>query len=164
MKGPHSSDQSAAGPSSSRRAAEAPRRAPMSLAELLGQSAMLSARTAHISLAEWQRAVGARLAQKTLPERLSDGVLTVRVPSSTWAQELSLLSHVVLERLQAAGHAVQRMRFQVHAETGQPERPLIAVRRAELSPSLAASLARIDDPELRHVIEEAAAYSLSRKP
>jgi hypothetical protein len=136
----------------------------MSLAELLGQSVMLNARTAHISLGEWQRAVGGRLAQKTLPERLSDGVLTVRVPSSTWAQELSLLSHVVLERLQTAGHAVQRMRFQVHAQSGPPERPVTPVHRAELSPSLQASLARVDDPELRHVMAEAAAYSLSRKP
>jgi len=37
----------------------------------------------------------------------SDGVLTVRVPSSTWAQELSLLSDVVLERLRAATETLE---------------------------------------------------------
>src|SRR6188474_2353318 len=88
---------------------------PSTLAELLASSSMLGARTANISLADWQRAVGPRLAKKTLPERLAEGVLTVRVPSSTWAQELSFLSDMVVERLRAAGHAVQRMRFQVHA-------------------------------------------------
>jgi hypothetical protein len=154
MKEPHRSGNQA----------ETGRRAPMSLAELLGKSAMLSARTAHIGLAEWQRAVGTRLAQKTLPERLSDGVLVVRVPSSTWAQELSLLSHVVLERLQTAGHAVQRMRFQVHAESSPRELPVTHVRRAKLPPALAASLERVDDAELRRAIAEAAAYCLSRKP
>jgi hypothetical protein len=139
-------------------------RKPSTLADLLASSALLGARTAHISLAEWQRAVGARLAQKTLPERLSDGLLTVRVPSSAWAQELSLLSDVVAERLRAAGHGVQRMRFQVHASPQTPERPLTTVRRAELPARLKESIEQVDDPELRRAIAEAAAYSLARQP
>lgn len=124
---------------------------------------MLGARTAHISLADWQRAVGPRLAQKTLPERLSDGVLTVRVPSSTWAQELSFLSDVVAERLRAAGHAVQRMRFQVHASALPAERPLTTVRRAEIPAQLRESIEQVADPDLRRAIAEAAAYSLARQ-
>ena len=139
-------------------------RKPSTLADLLASSSMLGARTAHISLAEWQRAVGARLAQKTLPERLSDGLLTVRVPSSAWAQELSLLSDVVAERLRAAGHGVQRMRFQVHASSQAPERPLTTVRRAELPARLRESIEQVEDPELRRAIAEAAAYSLARQP
>jgi hypothetical protein len=135
----------------------------MSVADLLWQSSLLSAQTANIGLGAWRRAVGVRLAQKTLPERLEDGVLTVRVPSSTWAQELSLLSHVVLERLQAAGHGVQRMRFRVHASTTPPERPTAAPARVELPESLQRSLDRVDDPDLRRTIAEAAAYSLGRK-
>jgi hypothetical protein len=90
--------------------------------------------------------------------------LTVRVPSATWAQELSLLSGVVLERLQAAGHNVTRMRFQVHATRSAPERPVTVVRRAPLPPSLRDSLEQIEDPELRRSIAEAAAYALGRKP
>src|SRR5262245_52665987 len=129
---------------------------PSSLAELLANSAMLGARMAHISFADWQRAVGPRLAKKAFPERLSDGVLTVRVPSSTWAQELSLLSSVVLERLQGNGHAVQRMRFQVHAAQRQPAAsPVSRVARAELPAQLRATLDRIDDPELRRTIADA---------
>jgi hypothetical protein len=124
---------------------------------------MLSARSANISLADWQRAVGERLARKAHPDRLSDGVLTVRVPSSTWAQELSLLSEVVLERLGAAGHRVQKLRFQVSAGHVAPDPPVIRVRRVALPPQLAETLARLDDPELREAIAEAASLSLARK-
>ncbi|MEY4545184.1 MAG: hypothetical protein RL685_1379 [Pseudomonadota bacterium] len=138
-------------------------RQPTTLADLLASSAMLGAKTAHISLADWQRAVGARLAQKAFPERLLDGTLTVRVPSSTWAQELSLLSSVVIERLQAAGHGVARMRFQVHATRSAPERPVTTIRRAPIPPLLEQTLEQIEDPELRHAIAEAAAYGLGRK-
>lgn len=138
-------------------------RRPTTLADLLTSSALLGAKTAHISLADWQRAVGARLAQKAFPERIAEGVLTVRVPSATWAQELSLLSSVVLERLQAAGHHVTRMRFQVHAMPAAPERPIAVVRRAPLPAVLQQSLEQIEDPELRRAIAEAAAYGLGRK-
>lgn len=137
---------------------------PSTLAELLASSAMLGARTAHISLADWQRAVGARLAQKTLPERLSEGLLTVRVPSSAWAQELSLLSDIVAERLRTAGHAVQRLRFQVHATSQSADVALTTVRRAELPARLRESLEQVEDPDLRRAIAEAAAYSLARQP
>ncbi len=123
---------------------------------------MLSARSANITLADWQRAVGDRLALKTHPERIADGVLTVRVPSSTWAQELSLLSEVVLQRLGAAGHRVQKLRFQVGTGRITPDAPITIVRRVPLPASLAATLARIDDPELRDAIAEAASLSLAR--
>jgi hypothetical protein len=140
-----------------------PARGPKSLAELLAGSPMLSARTAQISLLDWQRSVGERLAIKTFPERIVDGVLTVRVPSSTWAQELSLLSQVVLERLQAAGHRIQRLRFHVSPTPPQPDVPVTRVRRVALPNRLQQSIARLADPDLRDAIAEAAAYSLARK-
>jgi predicted nucleic acid-binding Zn ribbon protein len=135
---------------------------PTSLAALLSASATLSARTAHIGLVEWQRAVGQRLAQKTQPERLLEGTLTVRVPSSTWAQELSMLSETVLERLKAAGHNVQRLRFNVSAGFARPDLPVMTVQRAALPAGLRESISRVEDPELRQAISEAAAYSLGR--
>jgi|SRR5688572_402909 len=141
-----------------------PTRRPLSLADLLSGSSLLSAHSAHITLADWRRAVGDRLAQKTHPERVSDGVLTVRVPSSTWAQELSLLSEVVLQRLAAAGHRLQKLRFHVAGSAAPVEPPLTVVRRAALPAALADSIARITDPELRAAIAEAASLSLARKP
>jgi len=137
---------------------------PSSVAQLLSGSPMLSARFAHIGLADWQRAVGERLAQKTYPERMQEGLLTVRVPSSTWAQELSLLSDVVLERLRAAGHRVQKLRFHVAAGKSPLEPPVTVVRRTALPGALAATLARVDDPELRAAIADAASLNLARKP
>src|SRR5690606_39709272 len=103
-----------------------------------------------------------RLAQKTHPERIVDGVLTVRVPSSTWAQELSLLSEVVLERLAVAGHHLQKLRFHVGGGRPVPEAPLTLVRRAALPAALATSLARVEDPEFRQAIAEAACLSSAR--
>jgi Dna[CI] antecedent, DciA len=145
---------------------QAPQRAratgPSSVAQLLSNSPMLSARFAHIALADWRRAVGDRLAQKTYPERMQDGVLTVHVPSSTWAQELSLLSDVVLEKLRSKGHRVQKLRFHVAAPKEPLQAPVTIVRRAALPTPLAASLARVEDPELRAAIADAASFSLAR--
>lgn len=149
--------------SDNRRDPGAPRLAPSSVAQLLSSSPILSARFAHIGLADWKRAVGERLAQKTYPERMQDGVLTVRVPSSTWAQELSLLSDVVLERLRSAGHRVQKLRFHVAAGKNPLEPPIQVVRRVALPSPLAESLARVEDPELRAAIADAASLNLARE-
>jgi predicted nucleic acid-binding Zn ribbon protein len=138
-------------------------RGPSTVASVFSESPILSAHSAHITLADWQRAVGERLAQKTHPERVNDGVLTVRVPSSTWAQELSFLSEAVLERLGAAGHRIQKLRFHVAGTKAPIEAKVTIVRRVALPAALAASLARIDDPELREAIAEAASLSLARK-
>lgn len=152
------------GPPRRREKTQASANRPIALAQLLSSSAMLSAQTAHISLEQWQRAVGERLAVKTYPERIADGVLTIRVPSSTWAQELSLLSQVVLDRLSAAGHRIARLRFHVATGPVRPEPPVTIVRRAALPANLAASIAQVQDAELRGALTEAAAYSLARKP
>lgn len=138
---------------------------PASLFHLLTESTLLRARSAGISAAEWRGVVGPRLAERAILESVSDGVLTVRVPSSTWAQELSFLSHVVIERLQGNGHAVNKIRFRVAAPSN-PRSPVPktqAVHKAALPPALRARLDKIDDPELRAAIGEAAALSLGRQ-
>jgi hypothetical protein len=135
---------------------------PLSVAELLMGSEALRARMGHIGLVDWERAVGERLARKARPERLDEGTLTVRVPSSTWAQELSLFSDVVLERLRARGHQIDRLRFRVASATGEVEPPVTTVRRAELPKDLSSALSRLNDPELRDAIAEAAALDLAR--
>jgi len=138
---------------------------PMSLLRLLGASPTLGARTCGISASEWQSIVGPRLSERALPESLNDGVLSVRVPSSTWAQELSFLSHVILERLQHGGHAVTKVRFRVATTSARPrpEPPPERIVKAPLPSSLKQRLAAIDDPDLRQAIAEAAALSLGRQ-
>jgi predicted nucleic acid-binding Zn ribbon protein len=148
-----------------RRGASSNDKGPVSLLRLLGASATLGARTCGISGREWQSIVGPRLSERAQPESLSDGVLSVRVPSSTWAQELSFLSHVILERLRQGGHAVSKLRFRVSAPATRPknEPPPERVVKAPLPAALVQRLAAIDDPELRQAIAEAAALSLGRQ-
>jgi predicted nucleic acid-binding Zn ribbon protein len=49
--------------------------------------------------AAWPAAVGPAVAAAAEPVAESDGVLTVRCHSATWAQELSLMEAQLLERL-----------------------------------------------------------------
>lgn len=133
------------------------------LGDVLAQSSTLNSRMANIGLADWRRAVGARLSERTQPERVAEGILTVRVPSSTWAQELSMLSQTVVERLREAGHPVERLRFNVAPTPNTMVEPVLQIAKSSLPESLERSIARIDDAELRLALGDAAAYSLGRK-
>ena len=69
-----------------------------------------------ITSTQWQGAVGIRIADRSSPRRLDgDGTLLVAVTSSVWAQELSMLSSTVCQRLQVQGHNVRTVRFVVSA-------------------------------------------------
>ena len=68
----------------------------------------------------WARAAGDEVVAVTRPRRLSRGVLTVECESSTWANELTYLSSVILARLRADDPQtpVRDLRFVV----GRPHR------------------------------------------
>nr|CRH08041.1 Conserved protein of unknown function. Zn-ribbon-containing, possibly RNA-binding protein and truncated derivatives [Candidatus Magnetococcus massalia] len=53
----------------------------------------------HLIWKYWHQAVTPHIARHTEPVRLSRGVLTVRVDSPTWIQELTFLKPELLERL-----------------------------------------------------------------
>jgi predicted nucleic acid-binding Zn ribbon protein len=75
----------------------APRPASLALREALQRSAP---RTELASVqAAWREAVGGAIAVEAEPVSESDGVLTVRCRSATWAQELSLMETEILARL-----------------------------------------------------------------
>lgn len=61
----------------------------------------------------WAGACGAAIAAEAQPVGERDGVITVACRSATWAQELDLMQHELLERLRAAlGHGgVKGLRF-----------------------------------------------------
>lgn len=141
------------------------RSSPVSVGDLLGRSALLAEHTAGISLQIWQRVVGARLASSAIPAERQGDTLTVTVASSAWAQELSLLSGLVLERLRAEGHNVTRLRFRVApmgSARGRPAR-VVRVARERLPTGLEEQLSRIGDAELRSSLTQAAAFSLGRQ-
>lgn len=114
----------------------------------------------------WREAVGARISEKAVPISLSGGTLFLRVSTSVWAHELSLLADELCARLRDRGVEVRQLRFHV-GPFPQAERP--TERRAarsvpippELPPELRRELARLSDPALRASIALAAASNLA---
>jgi hypothetical protein len=114
----------------------------------------------------WRDAVGARIAERAFPVSLEDGTLVLRVPTSVWANELSLLADDVCARLKERGVVVRELRFRVGAVPAVERPPERRVARAvpvirEIPEELADVLATVADPELRRAIENAAAANLA---
>jgi hypothetical protein len=114
----------------------------------------------------WREAVGGRIADKARPVSLSGGVLLLRVSTSVWAHELSLLADEVGARLRARGVDVHQLRFQVGSLPAVERPPERRVSRAvpaprELPPEVADGLVRVGDPTLRGAIARAAQSNLA---
>jgi hypothetical protein len=151
-----------------RRPSRQPLRAPESLDAILsraGESRFARVRPP-LPANVWRDAVGARIAERARPVWLHAGTLVLRVPSSVWAHELSLLAHVVCARLNDRGFDVRTLRFRVGPLPPlerPPERrvarsvPTERVIPAELTPALD----RVDDDRLRDAIARAAATNLA---
>jgi predicted nucleic acid-binding Zn ribbon protein len=80
------------------------RPAPRPLAGALGElTVTLAPATTLGRLQEiWERAAGPAIAAAARPTAERNGVLTVTCEASVWAQELALISHDLLARLNAA--------------------------------------------------------------
>ncbi len=145
-----------------------PLRRPEGIEDVLSRSgdARFARIRAPISARLWREAVGGRIASRAEPIRVEQGVLVVRVASSVWASELSLLSEAILARLRVAGLDVKRLHFRV-GEIAPPDRPperrrtTRAPAAVPLPPDLAHHLAAIEDPDLRGAIEESARMNLA---
>jgi hypothetical protein len=113
----------------------------------------------------WAAAVGARIAERTRPIAIENGVLVVRAATSVWASELSLLSEPLIARLRAAGIGVRALRFRVG--TIDPPDQAVEARTAKvpapiaLDGKVARSIARVKDDELRDLITQAASTNLA---
>src|SRR5512132_2359875 len=75
-----------------------------------------------IAFRDWESAVGTRIAARARPIKLERGVLLVRAESSTWAQELELLSEAIIPQLRGRNLAVDSLRFRV-GQVDAPDRP-----------------------------------------
>jgi hypothetical protein len=119
-----------------------------------------------VSDSVWIHAVGHRIAERARPVGLERGILTIRVATSVWASELSLLSATLIDRLRALGVEAKELRFRV-GPLESPARPLETRETREvpppapLPPELAMSLSRILDDELKHAVAHAAQASLA---
>jgi predicted nucleic acid-binding Zn ribbon protein len=121
---------------------------------------------APISLRVWTAAVGARIADRARPVSLERGVLIVKVATSVWANELSLLQESLIARLRNAGVEVKELRFRV-GEIEPPARPperrgsRVVPPPAPLPRELAVLLSRIEDKDLKEAIALAARANLA---
>jgi len=119
-----------------------------------------------IRLAVWREAVGARIAERATPVLLASGVLALRVQSSVWAHELSLLSDEVCTRLRDRGVEVCELRFRVGPVLPPDRPPERRIARSvpaarPLPPDLTARLAGVRDDALRATIAKAATSNLA---
>ena len=73
-----------------------PRRIDSLLAEALRGTKLAEGLERQGALTAWPQIVGAQVAQHSRAEALEDGILWVRVDSSVWAQELSLLERTII--------------------------------------------------------------------
>lgn len=117
-------------------------------------------------LAVWREAVGARIADRAEPLALGDGVLLLRVASSVWAHELSLLSDTLCARLRERGVEATQLRFRVAemalARRGPtPRTSKLVPTPRPLPAELASALDGVDDADLRSSIGRAAAANLA---
>ena len=96
----------------------------------------------------------------------AQGELTVYVASAAWAQELSLLTREILERLAAHGVKAEKLRFRVKPQSppsaAAPEEKPKAAPAKPLPAEFRARLDRVGDDELRGAIAGAAELALSR--
>lgn len=113
-----------------------------------------------VDLVVWARLAGAAIARRSEPKMLRDGVLTVQVTSSAWAQELTFLQDSLIAKLNAAGIAVQQLRFRVGPLPGKEPPPPRAtvIPRLPIPANVEAALKQVDDDELREVLGEAGHY------
>jgi hypothetical protein len=133
---------------------------PVAVGEVLRRSAKLE-QGDRISWWTWHDLVGERVASRSSPDFLDGGTLVVTVKSSSWAQELSLLSPLILTRLKDLHSNVKALRFRV-GELKLPERPPVvrAGKARALPAELVTRIERIEHEKLRAAVREAASFCI----
>jgi hypothetical protein len=116
-------------------------------------------------IAEWSAIVGESLANHSAPEKVSyppggttEGTLQLRIARGGLATELQHLEPVLIERINGyfGYRAVARLRF-VHGplpERASPKPPSTRPLTPEEEKKLADHLVAVEDPKLRHVLED----------
>lgn len=134
------------------------------LGGLLKNRQLVSSMRRVMVLSLWEQVVGGLIAQKSWPDKMHDGVLTIGVTSHTWAQELHLLKPQILARYrQLLGRsAIKDVEFRVMRRKARPsgnddgERvaPLHPQRGEVLPPAPVPEhmLATVHNPEVRDLL------------
>ena len=136
---------------------------PAAVADLLGK--LLRGTPAELRLKEgriwliWESAVGRRIASHAQPAAFRDGILTLRVDSAPWMQQLTFLKRELIEKVnRELGEELVKDLYMKGGKVAPlvEEKPKVAKRR-ELSDEerswIAEQTASVSDPELKAVFE-----------
>jgi hypothetical protein len=142
--------------------------APESIEALLDRAGedRFARRRPPIPMREWKLVVGPRIADRAHPVTLERGILLVKVTTSVWANELSMLAPELVARLRARDYPVDQLRFRV-GPLDQPDRPPERRTTRKVPPpvalgaALTADIAGVADADLRDVITRAASANLA---
>ena len=141
------------------------------VARVLARAGATKAVREHRLVLEWREIVGDRIAARTWPSGLREGVLNIRAANSAWMHELGFLKNELIARANAwvgAPPLVTGMRFHLGAPKQEEADDVVAAlvrRRAPPPPppprprpssetlrQIDADTARVTDPELRAAI------------
>ena len=144
------------------------------IADALAFSGLSGAVRAHRIVTEWASMVGERIAARTWPDGLKDRVLWIRVASSAWLHELTLVRAQILDgihRVLGEPRLVDELKLhigvrkQVDADDqlamvtqargrrrAAPPKPLGPPATGEAKAKIERETADIADPELRELI------------
>lgn len=136
------------------------------LGGLLKNRQLVSGMRRVMVMSMWEQVVGGLIAQKSWPEKMHEGVLTVGVSSHSWAQELHLLKPQILTRYrQLLGRsAIKDVEFRVARRrarraadqhpNGQPIPPLHSKpgEIAHAAPVPEHVLSAVQNPEIRDLL------------
>lgn len=111
----------------------------------------------------WTRAVGPQIARQTEPIRIRNGVLSVKVTTSAWMQQLQFMKDDIIEKVNKAGppQKINKIRFSIgevspfHFEQPSVENdPEVNERRLGKRDRrlIAERLSLIEDDELREIM------------
>lgn len=118
------------------------------------------------ALRGWPAIVGEQIAKRAVPQGIRGGVLTIVVSNASWLHQLEVLEDEIVARLNDAAGGdepiVRGVRLQLARGRGAPQ-PRVRrsyPRRSPPAPATGANAAtierdseRVDDPELRAIIE-----------
>ena len=118
----------------------------------------------------WNEIVGEQIARKAQPEKIRNRVLSLRVVSSTWMQQLQTMKPVLLERIHKVTRlsSIQDIRFslgEVTVPSPAAAEPLATMQaEVRLRPELEEQIASVQDPELRELIRNIMVKQAQRNP
>ena len=84
------------------------------LEDLIGSLGIQKKLHEYEAVTQWSGIVGGHIAEMTVPVRITQGVLIVRVRTSTWRNELTMRKKEIIEKVNKAigANTVKDIRFQ----------------------------------------------------